>query len=91
MEELSYVESSQFRVCVCAFVSVCDFSVDLSIIHNTAGQFESLKGTLCCERAQKALPLPSSHLDSSSKHLSQSSHPRATGMSRNSSMTARDT
>lgn len=76
--------------CVCArvYLSVCDLCVDLSIIHNTAGQFESLKGTLCCERAEKALPLPSSHLDSSSKHPSKSSHPRATGMGRNSSMTA---
>ncbi len=72
-------------------VSVCDFSVDLSIIHNTAGQFESLKGTLCCERAEKALSLPSSHLDSSSKNPSQSSHPGATGMGRNSCMTAGDT
>lgn len=35
--------------CVC----VCDFCVARSIIHNTAGQFESLKGTLCCERAEK--------------------------------------
>lgn len=76
---------------VSACVSVCDFSVNLSIIHYTAGQFESLKGTLCCERAEKALPLPGSHLDSSSKHPSQSSHPGATGMGRNSSMKAVDT
>lgn len=78
-------------MCLCVCVSMCDFSVDLSIIHYTTGQFESLTGTLCCERAEKALPLPSSHLDSSSKHPSHSSHPGATGMGRNSNMTAGDT
>lgn len=71
------------------YVTMCDFIVDLSIIHNTAGQFESLKGTLCCERAERAPALPSSHLDSSSKHPFQSSRPGATGMGRNSCIDGR--
>ena len=44
-------------VCVCYVLLLlllfrCDFSVDLSIIHNTAGHYESLRGTLCCEIAE---------------------------------------
>lgn len=73
--------------CVRETVCVCDFGVDLSVIHYTAGRFVSLKGTPCCERAEKALPLPSSHLDSSSKQPSQNSRPGATGRGRNSIMT----
>lgn len=38
-------------MCFCVFLY--DFTADWSIIHNTAGQFESLKGTLCCESAEK--------------------------------------
>lgn len=75
-------------------VHMCKFA--LCIQHGwqcacTAGQFKSLNGTLYCESSEKALPLPSSHLNSSSKDLSQSSHPGKTGMGRNSSMRAGDT
>lgn len=72
-------------------MSVYLWTLDLSIIHYTAGQFKSPKATLCCERAEKALSLPSSHLDGSSKRPSQSSRPGETGMGRYSSMTAGDT
>ena len=46
-------ENSRWSSCVCVCMCILwDFGVHLSIIHNTAGQFESLKGTLYCERAE---------------------------------------
>ena len=74
----------------CACVCRCVFSVWIWVLSITLQGNLSPWRALCVVKEQKkASPLPSSHLDSSSKRPSQSSHPGATGMGRNSSMTVR--
>lgn len=48
---LASMQHSKWRFCVCTCI-FSDFSVNLIIIHNTAGQFESPRASLRCERAE---------------------------------------